>query len=105
MTDGLSLFDFDDQPQSSGPTPEMITPEQRTRVRDAFARLGVTEARAQFEIVYELTAQRVRSPDELQARHAQALVERLADRLRTQNIQRTGNAWDDREDDTWIDKL
>jgi hypothetical protein len=105
MTDGLSLFDFDDHHEPVSPTPELITTEQRTRVRDAFARLGVTDAHAQFEIVYELTAQRVHSPAELQARHAQVLIERLAVRLRTQNIQRTGNAWDDREDDTWIDKL
>lgn len=105
MTDAISLFDFGDQPESRIPEPELITQEQRTSIRLGFARLAITDASAQFEIVYQLTAQRVRSPGELQARHAQILIERLEDRLRRQSLQGTGNAWDDREDDTWIDKL
>ena len=105
MADEFSLFDFAVQGESPNRGPEMITPEQRIRIRDAFSQLAVADARTQFEIVYQLTAQRVRSPSELQARHAQLLIEKLADRLRTQKIERTGNTWDDRDEETWIDRL
>jgi hypothetical protein len=105
VTEELSLFDFGDRSDSPSRAPEMITPDQRSSIREAFARLSVTDAGAQFDIVFQLTTQRVRSPGELQARHAQVLIERLADRLRSQGVERTGNAWADREEETWIDKL
>ena len=83
----------------------MISSAQRHEIREAFGRLGITGARAQFDIVYQLTAQRVRSPDELEARFAQTLISLLGGRIRMQHVERTGSAWDDREEDTWIDKL
>ena len=83
----------------------MISPNQRSVIRDAFGRLGISDAREQFKVVYELTAQQARSPAELQARHAQALISGLADRIRALGVARSGNAWDDREEDTWIDRL
>jgi hypothetical protein len=83
----------------------VISPYQRSLVREAFAQLGISGAHEQFEVVYELTAQRVRSPTELQARHAQALISGLASRSKAIGTERSGNAWDDRDEDTWIDKL
>ena len=105
MPDEPSLFDLGERPKPAASSPVMITPDQRNAIRDAFQRLGVTDAREQFDIVYQLTGQRVRSPNELESRHAHALTSRLVDRIRTQGVERTGNAWDDREEDTWIDKL
>lgn len=105
MTLEPSLFDLGDDLTPPDGAPEMNSVQQRSSVRDVFAALGVSDASAQFEIVHQLTGQRVRSPRELLARYAQVLVARLADRLRTQKVRRTGNAWDDREEDTWIDKL
>jgi len=105
MPDGASLFDLSDRPDPQPDAPQMITPDQRTAVRDAFAQLEVVDAPSQFEIVHQLTSQRVRSPMELQARHAQILLRGLEERLRSQGIHRTGNAWADRDEETWIDKL
>lgn len=105
MTDGASLFDISDRPDPHPDAPQMITPDQRSAVRNAFAQLGIVDAPAQFEIVYQLTSQRVRSPTELEARHAQILLRGLEERLRSQGIHRTGNAWADRDEETWIDKL
>ena len=105
VPDEFSLFDLGEPPIPAATSPMMITPDQRNAIRNAFQRLGVTDAREQFDIVYQLTGQRVRSPNELESRHAHALISRLVDRIRTQGVERTGNAWDDREEDTWIDKL
>ncbi|MBG6058054.1 hypothetical protein RCH16_001252 [Cryobacterium sp. MP_M5] len=100
-----SLFDLGNQPGHAATSLAMITPDQRRLIREAFGRLGISDAREQFEVVYELTSQRVSSPTELQARHAQALISGLVDRIRALGIVRSGNAWDDREQETWIDRL
>ena len=105
MPDELSLFDLGGPPAVSSALPLMISSEQRSTIREAFKRLGVLDAPAQFEVVFQLTAQRVRSPDELQASHAQQLILGLSERTRALGTERTGNAWADRDEDTWIDKL
>jgi DNA polymerase-3 subunit epsilon len=105
VPDELSLFDLEDRPGPVGIPVAMISTDQRILIREAFGRLEISDAREQFEVVYELTAQRVRSPTELQARHAQVLISGLADRIRAVGIERSGNSWDDREEDTWIDRL
>ena len=105
MPDELSLFDLGDPPAASSTLPLMISSEQRSTIRKAFQRLGVLDAPAQFEVVFQLTGQRVRSPGELQASHAHQLILGLSERTRTLGTERTGNAWTDREEDTWIDRL
>lgn len=82
-----------------------MTDDQRASLRGAFERLGVRQAAAQFDIIYELTGQRIESVGQLQARHAHIAIVQLGERLRQLTVARTGNAWSDRDEDTWIDKL
>jgi hypothetical protein len=105
MPDELDLFDMEAPEVQIAASLQMITAAQRTAIRDAFAELGVTHASEQLDIVYELTALRIRNPEELEARHAQVCLIGLRNRIRTRAASRTGNAWNDREEDTWIDKL
>lgn len=105
MDDLLPLFEGDDTaPAAPTPSPTM-TVSQREALKKAFAKLGVTDARGQFAIVEELTGERITSVQKLQERHAQTLIHRLADKVNSMGRKNTGNTWDDREEDTWIDKL
>ncbi|TFC87149.1 hypothetical protein E3T24_05665 [Cryobacterium sp. TmT2-59] len=103
----LPLFESDDnssgEPQAMSTV--MMSISQRDALKKAFEQLGVTDARGQFAIVEELTGQRIASVGDLEGPHAQTLIYKLADRIDSAGRKNTGNAWGDREEDTWIDKL
>ncbi|GAA4742139.1 hypothetical protein GCM10025783_11810 [Amnibacterium soli] len=82
-----------------------MSDRQRESLRAAFAQLGVTAAKDQFALVETLTGQRISSPRELGAQQAQALLIQLRRRSEQAGQTFTGNAWADRQEDTWIDKL
>lgn len=104
MDDGL--FDFNDyEPQHEEFRSRALTPAQRLGIRDLFAQLGVTEARAQFELVAELTGVRITAVHELDAATANVLIPMLRGAVARAGHANTGNAWADREEDTWIDRL
>lgn len=106
MDDLLPLFDGDNTPSSaSAPETQTLTASQREALKSSFAKLGVADARGQFAIVEELTGQRITSVQDLQERHAQTLIHRLVAKIDSIGRKSTGNTWDDREEDTWIDKL
>ena len=62
MADELTLFNLGTDQAPAATAPEMITVGQRLSVREAFGVLGITSAREQFEVVHQLTAQKVTSP-------------------------------------------
>ncbi|MDH2444534.1 hypothetical protein QDR37_11315 [Amnibacterium sp. CER49] len=88
-----------------GNAPKRMSDRQRAALRDAFARLGVAAAKDQFALVETLTGQRITSPQDLDNRQAQALLIQLNRRADQATRVSTGNAWADREEETWIDKL
>jgi len=105
-----SLFDLSQPDVDERPTPPpaaapMMSAAQRAKIRALFGELGVTTARDQFAVVKELTGTTIASVAELTAATAHRLSERLAARVRDAGKTRTGNSWDDREEDTWIDRL
>jgi hypothetical protein len=105
MNDLLSLFNDHGSHSSDGAALDTISAAQRSAIRSAFARLGILDARSQFAVVEELTGQRITSVGDLKARHAQTLIYGLEGRVANAVRKNTGNSWDDREQDTWIDKL
>lgn len=102
-----SLFgDEDDAGATTARAVEpMMSDATRGLVRQAFARLEVTAAQEQFAVVAELTGQRITSVAELTQRQAQTLLLSLSRRIEAADTRSTGNAWADRAEDTWIDKL
>lgn len=82
-----------------------MTDEQRSIIRNQFAQLGLRTAPEQFALVDELTGVRLSSVAELRAVQASLLIERLRGRVASAQRESTGNAWADREEDTWIDRL
>lgn len=102
MSEPFSLFDHE---QSAEPESSMMTERQRESLRAVFAALGLRTAREQFELVEILTGRRIKSPLDLSAPEAQALLVQLRHRAEQSGRSRTGSSWDDREEDTWIDRL
>lgn len=106
MSDLLWVFEDDnDGAEPSGVRPLAMTDSQRSEIRGLFARLGVATAAQQFEVTAELTGARITSVGELNAATAHRLIGALMRRLQTAGRVTTGNSWDDREEDTWIDRL
>lgn len=107
MNDSVPLFN-DGLAETASPTitaPLMMTPSQRSEIRGLFAELEISTAPEQFEVVKELTGHTLSSVGELTAAAAQMLTARLKTRLARRGRTSTGNSWDDREEDTWIDRL
>lgn len=100
------LFDLDESvPAEEQAAPTPMTAHQRQTIRDLFAQIGVVTARAQFDVVAELTGVRIASVTELGVGPANALIQMLRGRASRAGHVNTGNAWADREEDTWIDRL
>jgi DNA polymerase-3 subunit epsilon len=100
------LFDLDDvvpTEEQAAPTP--MTALQRQTIRELFAQVGVVDAHAQFDIVAELTGVRITSVAQLEVGQANVLIQMLRGRAARSGHVNTGNAWADREEDTWIDRL
>lgn len=104
MSDLLAVFDSDDE-ESPTQRPLLMTARQRAEIRALFTELGVTAASRQFEVVMQLTGTRITSVVHLEAAAAQRLIAALQRRVADRSRVRTGNSWDDRSEDTWIDRL
>jgi hypothetical protein len=105
MSNALDIFDeVPTRPTDPSSVPSMMTAPQRDAIRSGFAELGVSTATDQFAMVLELTGRHITSVAQLEARHAQTLIYGLEEKVRTLGRKNTGSAWDDREEDTWIDK-
>lgn len=100
------LFDLEDSaPTEAQSAPTPMTALQRQTIRELFAQIGVADARAQFDIVAELTGIRITSVGDLEVGPANVLIQMLCGRATRSGHANTGNAWADREEDTWIDRL
>jgi hypothetical protein len=105
VSDPLPLFAEESASPETTKTAALMTASQRRSLKELFGQLGLTTAREQFEVVEEVTGQRISAVAELLAANAQALIYQLPARIQSQKRIVTGNDWADREEDTWIDKL
>ncbi|QKJ18574.1 hypothetical protein [Microbacterium hominis] len=105
MSDLLSVFDDNDNTESASVRRLPMTEGQRSEIRELFSRLDISTAARQFEVTAELTGVRISRVGELDAATAHRLIGALNRRVQTSGRLTTGNSWDDREEDTWIDRL
>lgn len=81
-----------------------VRPEQVQQIREAFDRAGLAEQGERKALINSVVIRDVASLRELHAvevrRILAAIEQRSADKPKSR-----GSAWDDREQDTWIDKL
>ncbi|TCJ20833.1 hypothetical protein E0W80_18680 [Microbacterium sp. PI-1] len=101
----LSLFDDDPSTEDAPTAPVMMSDLQRSEIRSLFESLEVRTAREQFELVAEVTGTRITSVGQLDGATAHRLIARLQSRIANQARVSTGSSWDDRTEDTWIDRL
>ncbi|WP_413353916.1 hypothetical protein [Microbacterium sp. 1P06AB] len=105
MTDQLFSFGSDAVHDARPAQVMMMSAEQRATIRALFEELGIAGAKSQFAIVGELTGTTIGSVSELTASSAARVINGLHSRIDAIGQSRTGNAWVDREEDTWIDRL
>lgn len=103
MSDGeFSLFDLDEAPPQLLVDPP-IRPEQVQQIVQAFTDAGIIDEASQKDIVHSCIVRRVNRLEELLAKDARPILKRIAERGTSRPQQ--GSAWDNRTEDTWIDKL
>lgn len=89
-----------DQSQSGG-----IANWQVKLLREALDARGITDMTERQRLVEDLVGHPVGSLRELTSTQARSLSEQLAALTRTPGKARGGSSWDDRDEDTWIDRL
>lgn len=88
------------------PAPEVgIADWQVAQVRRALDDTGLTDMSARQSLVEELAGRAVGSLGELRPSEARDLVAALQTRLTSGQVQNRGSSWDQRDEETWIDKL
>ncbi|MHA7223090.1 hypothetical protein ACX80S_12310 [Arthrobacter sp. RHLT1-20] len=81
-----------------------IRPEQIQEIRAAFDSTGITEQGNRKALIESVVLREVDSLRQLRSIDAQRILQRLEQRASPSGTP-TGSAWDNREEDTWIDKL
>jgi len=101
----FSLFEINEHaPSPSVLAPLPIKPEQIQAIREAFERASVVSQDDRKAVIESVVIREVGSLRELKAVEAQRILRRI-DGLHRAKPTSTGSAWDNREEDTWIDKL
>lgn len=104
--DETPLFSFDEAPKTIVETiREMpIKAEQINDLERAFAEAGIATFQSQREIIASCVVRPFESLGDLLAKDYRPILKRIEGRQSP--VQRSvGSAWDNREGDTWIDKL
>lgn len=113
MTEPDQLFNLpDDAAPAPGapPTPPApIRDEQVAEIREAFEAAGIDSMDERRALIESCVLRPVASVRELLAKDVRGVLERVAARAaaaRTDaGVSGLGTAWDDRTEDTWIDRL
>lgn len=105
MSDPLDLFAEPDPEPAEPVQPTPMTEAQRSELRSLFGTLEKVTISDQFALVEELIGVRLARVTDLTSSNAGLLLHRLRQRVETRARSSTGNAWTDRDEDTWIDRL
>lgn len=101
-----STFDIFAQPAKApnGLADIPISDAQVRQLRDAFSAAGIDSMDDRRSIIESCTIRPVASIRELLAKDVRPILRRIAERGATPKTT-AGSAWDNRDEDTWIDKL
>ncbi|ASN19314.1 hypothetical protein [Arthrobacter sp. YN] len=103
--DKPGLFDLP-EPVIAAPviTDTPISPVQIASIRDAFDIAGITDMSTRQEVIQSCVVRRITNIRELYSRDVRQILSRI-DAWGRKTEPASGSAWDNREEDTWIDKL
>jgi hypothetical protein len=101
-----STFDIFGQPDQApeAPTDPPIRDAQVQQLREAFAAAGIDSMDDRRAIIESCTIRQVASIRELLAKDVRPILRRIEERSVAPR-QTSGSVWDNRDEDTWIDKL
>ncbi|WP_400160568.1 hypothetical protein [Arthrobacter sp. BPSS-3] len=103
MTD--SLFEIE-APEGEVPLKHMlITDGQVAQIRAAFAEAGIHEQNERKAVIESCVVRAVSSLRDLYSTDAHRVLNLLRQRRDGRPTTVVGSVWDNREEDTWIDKL
>lgn len=98
-----SLFDLA-SPAPSIPVEKLIRDDQVQQIREAFVDADMKGQEERKAFVESVVLREVGSLRDLTAIEAHRVLTRIKGRSSTEQ-KSTGSAWDNREEDTWIDKM
>lgn len=98
------LFDLEDEVPAPAFEEPAITDQQIASIRQAFEEAGITSMEERQQLIESCVVRPVAGLRELQARDVRRILKRISDQQRRKGPQ-AGSAWDNRDEDTWIDKL
>ncbi|GAB3572571.1 hypothetical protein GCM10027405_39520 [Arthrobacter alkaliphilus] len=103
MTD--SLFEID-APEGQAPLQHMpITDEQIAQIRAAFVDASINEQHERKSVIESCVVRPVTSLRDLYAADAHRVLSLIRQRKEARPKVEGGSAWDNREEETWIDRL
>lgn len=106
MQDEPGLFDLANEPPQTPSIEEPLLSDQQIRsIRQAFQDAGIATMQERQEIIESCTARAVANIRQLQARDFRRILKRINERQQQPKATAIGSAWDNRNEDTWIDKL
>lgn len=103
MSDELFLFGDEPSPDKPAERQDPIVDWQLDQIRRGFDARGTTDMAARQALVVGWVRRSVSNLRELSFREGQAVLNALGPLPAPKES--TGSAWDDREEDTWIDRL
>lgn len=103
-----ALFDFD-SPDGLQSAPALqrdmpIKEHQVQQIREGLDTAGIIGQEVRQSTIQGYIARQIPSLRDLHAHEAHAIIQRLK-QLKNATPAKIGSAWDQREEDTWIDKL
>lgn len=100
-----SLFELD-APEGQAPLQPMpITDDQIAQIRAAFADAGISEQNDRKAVIEACMVRPVASLRDLYATDAHRVLSLIRQRKEARPKVVGGSAWDNREEETWIDRL
>lgn len=81
-----------------------ISPEQIASIRSAFDAAGIADMGERQEIIQSCVIRKISNIRELYSRDVRQVLARI-EGWGSKSAPTSGSAWDNREEDTWIDKL
>lgn len=98
------LFDLEDEEAPPAYEEPLITDQQIESIRRAFNEAGISSMQDRQDLIESCTARPITNIRELRAQDYRRVLKRIGEK-RQPSASITGSAWDNRDEDTWIDKL
>lgn len=102
--DEPGLFDLPEEVKEPAQPESLITDQQIAAIRSAFEHAGITSMEDRQELIQSCVIRPVNNIREVHAREARRILNRINERLQSRP-KKSGTAWDNRDEPTWIDKL